>query len=73
MTTQQRLIAGIGALAVSLGLASTALAKPDYLDRMNPRPTRPAAQPVAQCDCPMMHAGGPSAASCMATPVQPRG
>ena len=73
MTTQQRLYAGIGALAVTFGLASTALAKPDYLDRMNPRPIRPAAQHVAQCDCPMMHTGGPNAGSCMAPPVQPKG
>ena len=70
MTTRSGMIAGAAALAAVLGLATTALAKPDYLDRMNPRPKPPASQ-AASCDCPVMGAHG---GACMApTAPAPRG
>ncbi len=59
----------VGALALTLGLATAALAKPDYLDRMNP--AKPKAQ-ISNCDCPMM--GGGHAGACMApTGPAPKG
>ena len=67
MTKFNLALAGAGALALALGASSAALAKPDYLDRMTPRPAKPAAQ-IASCDCPMMQADGSPAAVCMSPP-----
>lgn len=64
MTKFNLFAAGVAALTLTLGFSSAALAKPDYLDRMTPKP-KPAAQ-AERCDCPMMRAGAASVSDCMA-------